>query len=265
MAARRDRPWQVVCSESAANPSHGVHECGRYSDSRRSRKVAEALALLPPDTSRNHVKPPHRRNRRSPRFDWPEGAQEPPPNFGRRRTLTALLAASVLSALCLGAAWVAVSSESRSAHQSVVERGREEREAPRTVTGKYDRGLGWEELSLEINLVDARAARTSHGPLQGRSVRHGRWITAHFRVRNRSEDPGDEFPELVAIEQNGRPHGSSPGRASIREPSLEHVRVPPKGTSDGYLSVEVPKGVRIERLELKLFGQSLRWHLPRSV
>src|SRR5829696_2361819 len=247
MAARRDRPWQVVCSESAANPSHGVHECGRYSDSRRSRKVAEALALLPPDTSRNYVKPPHRRNRRSPRFDWPEGAQEPPPNFGRRRTLTALLAASVLSALCLGAAWVAVSSETRSAHQSVVERGREERgreerEAPRTVTGKYDRGLGWEELNLEINLVDARAARTSHGSLQGRSVRHGRWITAHFRVRNRSEDPGDEFPELVAIEQNGRPHRSSPGRASIREPSLEHVRVAPKGDERRLLVRAGPQG-----------------------
>ena len=147
----------------------------------------------------------------------------------------------------------------------MVERGREAQEPPRTVTGKYDRGLGWEELHLEIDLVGARTVSPRQDLVQG-PVRRGRWIAARFRARNRGSDASDRYPHLVAVDENGRPyHSGSPERALRLEPSFENLRVPPQGRRDGYLSVQVPERVPIDRLELKLFGQSLGWDLDHSL
>ena len=166
--------------------------------------------------------------------------------------------------MCLAAAtFLAGPSESKSSREPRVgERG--DLGASRTATGKYDRGFGWEEVRLKIELVDVRAKKEADESVQRTATRTGRLITGRFRVRNRSAHPIDEYPELVAVDRVARQSHGAPGQTS-RTPSLEHLRVAPRGQSEGYFSVEVPAERRIERLELRLFGESLEWRLERPV
>jgi hypothetical protein len=131
-------------------------------------------------------------------------------------------------------------------------------------TGKYDRGFGWEEIQLDFKLVEARSKEESDESAQTYPTRTGRLITARFRVRNRSPRFSEEYPEFVAIDHNGRQFHPVPERTSL-EPSLERLRVPSRGRSEGYLSVEVPVERRIERLAVRLYGESLEWRLDRPL
>ena len=167
--------------------------------------------------------------------------------------------------MCLAAAtFLAGPSESKSSREPRVGERRGDLGASRTVTGKYDRGFGWEQVRLEIKLVSVRSKKEADESVQRTATRTDRLITGRFRVRNRSAHPSDEYPELVALDRVGRQSHGAPGQTS-RSPSLEHLRVAPRGQSEGYFSVEVPAERRIERLGLRLFGESLEWRLERPV
>ena len=176
-----------------------------------------------------------------------------------------MLAVLLLGGLCLAAATFLVGpSESRSRESPQVAERDDGLGAIRTVTGKYDRGFGWEQVRLEIKLVSVRSKKEADESVQRTATHTGRLITGRFRVRNRSAHPIDEYPELVAVDRVARQSHGAPGQTS-RTPSLEHLRVAPRGESEGYFSVEVPAERRIERLGLRLFGESLEWRLERPV
>jgi hypothetical protein len=177
----------------------------------------------------------------------------------------AVLAVFLLVGLGLGAASFLVGpSESKSPSQPRVVDRHDDLGASRTVTGKYDRGFGWEEVRLEIKLVDVQSKDGADESVQSASKHTSRLITGRFSVRNRSAHPSDDYPELVAVDNFGRQSHSAPGQTSLN-PSLEHLRVPSRGRSKGYLSLEVPAGRHVERLEIRLFGQSVKWRIDRPV
>jgi hypothetical protein len=203
--------------------------------------------------------------------DPPAALDRDRPNFARRRRLAGLLALGLLTALCLGGlAFAEGSSKQERARQLASEReavgpggGQEGKGPPQRVTGRYDRGQGWEKLDLDVILVDARLVDESGNVVPGRS-RPGRSIAAEFRIRNRSSSPADERPHLVAVDENGRLHHGPEG-APVTEPSVRELRIAAKGTARGHLSVVAPDGARIERIELKIAGQSLGWELERAL
>jgi hypothetical protein len=222
-----------------------------------------SLRLVPPHTPRKPAAA--KRQSRSPKTGRTETRHEVPPNLGANAKLKTWLAAFLLGGLCLAAVTLVVGpSESKSSSEPRVGERRGDLGASRTVTGKYDRGFGWEQVELEIKLVSVRSKKEADESVQRTATRTGRSITGRFRVRNRSAHPIDEYPELVAVDRFARQSHGAPGQTS-RTPSLEHLRVAPRGRSEGYFSVEVPAERRIERLELRLFGESLEWRLDRPV
>ena len=220
------------------------------------------MQLVPPHAARKPAVA--KRHSRSLQPGRAGSSHEGPPNHRGNGRLKTWLAVFLLGGLCLAAAtFLAGPSESKSSREPRVgERG--DLGAARTATGKYDRGFGWEQVELEVKLVSVRSKKETDESVQRTATRTGRLITGRFRVRNRSAHPIDEYPELVAVDRVARQSHGAPGQTS-RTPSLEHLRVAPRGQSEGYFSVEVPAERRIERLELRLFGESLEWRLERPL
>jgi len=206
-----------------------------------------------------------KRQSRSPQTGRAGSTHEDPANLGANGRLKIWLAVFLLGGLCLGAATFLVGpSESRSRESAQVAERDDGLGVTRTVTGKYDRGFGWEAARLEFKLVDARSKEETDESAQTYPTRTGRLITARFRVRNWSPRSIEEYPEFVAVDHRGRQFHPGPAQTSV-EPSLERLHVPSRGGSEGYLSVEVPGERRIERLALRLFGESLEWRLDRPL
>jgi hypothetical protein len=222
-----------------------------------------SLQLVPPHTARKPAAA--KRKSRSPQTGRAGSTHVDPPNLGANGRLKIWLGVFLLGGLCLAAATFLVGpSESRSRESPQVAERDDGLGATRTVTGKYDRGFGWEEARIDFKLVGARAKEEPDESAQTHSTGTGRLITARFRVRNRSPRSTEEYPEFVAVDNSGRQFHPGPERPSL-DPSLARLRVPSRGRAEGYLSVEVPDERRIERLALRLFGESLEWQLDRPL
>jgi hypothetical protein len=231
------------------------------------------LAPSSPPKEQNHLREPHRHARSASLPRSPEVHEGDRADFTRRRRLAGLLALGLLTALCLAGLALGEGSPEREREPerepsgerraAGADAGREGRGSPQRATGRYDRGQGWERLDLDVTLVDARVVDGTGDALPGHS-RPGRSIAAEFRIRNRSSSPTDERPHLVAVDRNGRQH-HGPEEAPVTEPSVRELQIDSKGTKRGYLSVLAPDGATVERIELKIAGQSLGWDLERAL
>jgi len=133
----------------------------------------------------------------------------------------------------------------------------------RRVTSEINDGSGWEDVDLEITLIEARTANPSREDTLGEDDRGKRWIAAEFEVRNRADDNASDSPQLVAVDADGQSHDG--GLVPVVEPALDQLNVPAGGRRKGYLSVQVPDDAKIERLEVSLIGEALGWDLDRTL
>jgi len=257
-----------------ANASGWSRRFDRRSGLRRERTPSEALpgplSLLPFPTSQDSARKPRARARSAARSGAPAALDEQRPDFARRRRLAGLLALGFLGVVGLGGVASVERSSGEEPDRLARERERgataaaqEGKGPPQRATGRYDRGQGWEKLDLEIGLADARVVGQTRAVVPGRAP-PPRTIAAEFRVRNRSRSASDERPHLVALDEKGQVHHGPEG-APATEPTVGELRIPPGGRQHGYLSVRAPDGATIERLELKIAGQSLEWDLERAL
>ncbi len=182
----------------------------------------------------------------------------------------ALIAVSVLAGV-LALALVALVLSSSTVMVDGLPKLENEGEAPppqedgptRRVTTEINDGGGWQDVDLEITLVEARTANPPREKTLGIEERGKRWIAAEFEVRNRADDNTDDSPTLAAIDSDGHMHEA--GGFEVVEPSLEQLSVPAGGRRKGFLSTQVPDDARIERLEVRLIGEPVGWDLDRSL
>ncbi len=133
----------------------------------------------------------------------------------------------------------------------------------RRIETEVNDGSGWEDVDLEIELIEARVVEPPREDTVGVEEPGQRWIAAQFEVRNRSSDATDDSPTLYVVDSDGQRHG--PAISSVVDPRLDQLSIPPGGRRKGYLTVQAPDGARVERLEVQLIGETFGWDLDKRL